>query len=184
MDEIALIRAAQRGDLSAMEALYRRYNSKMYHTALIVLGDPHRAEDAVQETFVRAFRSIRTFDVSRPVAPWLTRIVINRCRSFQQQERRWVPCGDGPHGGHADARLDHAEIHADVWRALLLLPEQPREILMLRYFHDFSLPEIGQILGLPVGTVKSRLHAARQRLKELVLSQPMRGEGKERLTHG
>lgn len=96
MDESALIRAAQQDDLSAMEALYRRYGTKMYQTALIVLGDPHRAEDVVQEAFVRAFRSIGGFDPSRPFGPWLTRIVINRCRSFRQRERRWVPAGDVP----------------------------------------------------------------------------------------
>lgn len=167
-----------------MEALYRQYSTRAYQTALILLGDPHRAEDVVQEVFVRAFRAIGSFDPSRPFAPWLTRIVINRCRTSHKREKRWILYGDMPSGGNIDAGLEHAEIHADVWRALLLLPEHQREILMLRYFNEFSLPEIGQILDVPVGTVKSRLHQARQRLREMLVSLPSTREGKERFING
>ncbi|MBP2019725.1 RNA polymerase sigma-70 factor (ECF subfamily) [Symbiobacterium terraclitae] len=164
-----------------MEALYRQYRTMVYQTALILLRDPHRAEDVVQEAFVRAFRSIDRFDPERPFSPWLTRIVINCCRSLRKRDRRWIPYGDMSPAVTMDERFHHAEIHADVWRALIMLPERQREILMLRYFHDFAIPEIGQILGVPAGTVKSRLHQARRRLKELLCNLPSTGEGKGRL---
>ncbi|MBP2018979.1 RNA polymerase sigma-70 factor (ECF subfamily) [Symbiobacterium terraclitae] len=177
MDESLLITAAQRGDRDAMAALYRKHRLQAYQTALIVLRDPHLADDLVQEAFIRAFREIGRCDPGRPFAPWLARIVINLCRNALRR-RRLLPLALPDRQGAGDPGYAATEDRADLWPILERLSHAHREVLMLRYFHQFTEPEIAEILGLPLGTVKSRLHAARQAVKSR-MEAPDPGHGKE-----
>lgn len=165
MEESDLIRAAQSGDMSAMERLYQAHQVKAYRIATIMLQDPALAGDMVQEAFIRAFREIRKCDPHRPFAPWLARILINCCKTAQHRARRTLPVADVPDQGNLDPGFAAAEARADVWEALQRLELAAREILMLRYFSEFTEPEIATILEIPVGTVKSRLHQARESMK-------------------
>lgn len=158
------ILAAQRGDREAMASLYNTYRLQAYQTALVVLQDPHLADDVVQEAFIRAFREIGRCDPDRPFAPWIARIVINLSRNALRS-RRFLPLPARDRHGTLEPRYAASEARVDLWPVLQRLTRAHREVLLLRYFHGFTEPEIAEILGLPAGTVKSRLHAARQAVR-------------------
>lgn len=183
LNEAELIVAAQRSDLVAMGELYRIHRLKAYQTALIILRDPNLADDIVQEAFIRAFRAIGRCDPARSFAPWLTTILVNLCRNALRRERRLVPMADLSQVAKSDPGYAAVEAQTDAWQFLQQLPPHHREILMLRYFNEFSVSEIAEILGLPSGTVKSRLYAARQEMKRLLgRRQPV--DGREEWQNG
>jgi len=180
--ESALIAAAQCGDRDAMAALYRSHRLRAYQTALIVLRDPHLADDVVQEAFIRAFKEIGHCDPDRPFAPWLARIVINLSRNALRR-RRLLPLALQDRQGASEPGYSATEARADLWPILERLSDAHRMLLMLRYFHQFTEPEIAKILGVPVGTVKSRLHAARQAVRRR-LDAVAEADGKELSPNG
>jgi len=176
------ILAAQRGDREAMASLYHAYRLQAYQTAFVVVQDPHLADDIVQEAFIRAFREIGRCDPDRPFAPWLARIVINLCRNALRRRRILPLATPGPQGVR-EPGYAATEARVDLWPILQRLPHSHREVLLLRYFHQFTDPEIAEILGLPLGTVKSRLHAARQAVRRH-LDPSQEAHGKELSPNG
>ncbi len=178
-----------RGDRDVLAALMERHGTRLYRIALSYLRDRDDAMDAVQETFVKALQNASRWDPGRApegedagrpndVAPWLTRIAINHCIDVYRRGRRRQATDEPLDAeGDRDPRLATAEVPADrrvlgrevgerIERALRALPEGQRAVFVLRHYEDMTLPEIAQTLGMSLGTVKSSLHRALQRLRQ------------------
>jgi RNA polymerase sigma-70 factor (ECF subfamily) len=145
-----------------------------YRTACLILGNRSDAEEAVQDAFLRAWRFRDSLTSVPSIKPWLYRVVVNACYSKLRQE---IPHRDrraddgalahipGP-GSDPDTMAERSEVADTVLDALQLLPVSLRVPVVLRYYADLSEREIAQAIGRRPGTVKSRLHEARRRLKE------------------
>ena len=156
--EAALVRAAQRGCEEAVEELFRRHWSAAYRAALLVTGDRAAAEDIAQEAFLAALRALPGFDLRRPLRPWLHRIVVNRAIDWSRARALRNEVGADAAGEPA-APKDPATagVGDDVASALMALGPEQRAVIVLRYMLELTPGEIGSALGLPRGTVNSRL---------------------------
>src|SRR3954454_9976215 len=153
----ALVRAAQDGSVEAMEELFRRYWSGAHRAAWLVVHDAALAEDVAQEAFLSAVRALHRFDRRRPFGPWLHRIVVNRAidHARAREVRREVPAelvGEPASGSSGDSFSSD-----DVLGALAALPPEQRAVVVLRHLLGYTPGEIARLLGLPRGTVNSRL---------------------------
>jgi RNA polymerase sigma-70 factor (ECF subfamily) len=161
--EAGLVRRAQGGSRDAAARLFAMHWPRAWRAALAVTGRHAMADDVAQDAFERAFTRLGTFDASRPFAPWLHRIVVNRALDVLAQERRLVPVGDPPEAGAGGE--DGAE-DAEALAALAALSDEWRAVVVLRHLLDYRPPEIAEMLDLPVGTVNSRLGRAMAELRE------------------
>ncbi|MCK4411952.1 MAG: sigma-70 family RNA polymerase sigma factor [Candidatus Eisenbacteria sp.] len=172
IDETALIVRCQAGDRAAFEPIVTHHMRRAAAFALAWTGNAEDALDLSQEAFVRAFRAISRFDPARPFYPWFYRILRNLCWNHLGRAARLheVPLRDDFDRADArprpDAQLERQELRASVWEALRKLKPNDREILILREFQGLTYAEIAAVLGIPQGTVMSRLHQARRRLRE------------------
>jgi len=156
--EGALVRAAQRGSQDAIAELFARHWSQAYRAAFLVTGDGAAAEDIAQEAFLAALRALPSFDARRPLRPWLHRIVVNRAIDFSRARALRNEVGaDAAGEAAAPPEIDRQALGEDVAGALLQLGPEQRAVVVLRYLLEFTPGEIGEILGLPRGTVNSRL---------------------------
>lgn len=185
--EKELVRRATRGELQARDELYRRHRQAVYLLALQLLGNSDDALDVMQDAMLRFFGNLHRFDLDRPVRPWLFRIVRNRVldlfrrRKVRRSESLETLGDDGEAqttefvDGSVDLERDLAQtqLRRRLWAALQQLTPNQREIVVLRDYQDLSYQEIAETLAIPVGTVMSRLHGARQRLR-LILGSEMR----------
>jgi RNA polymerase sigma-70 factor (ECF subfamily) len=182
-----LVRRARAGDAAAREALALAHRRAAYLLALQLLGNREDALDAAQDALLRFFTTLDRFHPDQPVRPWLFSIVRNRCRDMlrrgrvrkseplESDEERWRPeLVDGQADPHRDA--EQAELRRRVFAALGRLGGDHREILVLRDYQDLSYEEIAEVLGVPRGTVMSRLHRARKALAQ-ALGAPGATEG-------
>ena len=166
-----LIRRARDGDIGAYDDLVRRHQAVALRVAAVVAG-PADAEDAVQEAFVRAFGALARFHLGRPFRPWLLRIVVNqsrnRRRSASRREQLALRVAVSPSGDAAPSP-EGAAIARDERRALMAalidLPERERLVIACRYLADLSESETAAALGVPAGTVKSRLARGLARMR-------------------
>jgi RNA polymerase sigma-70 factor (ECF subfamily) len=171
-DEV-LAQRVQAGDAHAFAELVNRYQRTVLNLAYRMLGDAQEAEDIAQEVFIRAYQSLGRFDPSRRFFSWLYRIAVNRCLSARAQ-RRPGPLVDGMEQALPDPatspeqQATRAETRAAVRHAIAGLPEHERVVVALRYGADLSYEEIASTMQLPLGTVKTRLFRARQRLADLL----------------
>jgi RNA polymerase sigma factor (sigma-70 family) len=172
LDDAELIERARRGDVMAYEGLVRRYRDVAVRTATVV-GGADDAEDATQEAFVKAYAALGRFRAGSPFRPWLLRIVANEARNRRRSAGRRASLAvraaeDRPPDGAAPspeaAVLDH-ERRDLLARALSSLRDEDREIVGARYLLQLSEAEAAEMLGLPKGTVKSRLSRALARLR-------------------
>jgi RNA polymerase sigma-70 factor, ECF subfamily len=162
----ALVEAAQRGDHDAFETLAIPRVDRLFGVARLILRDVHLAEDAVQDTLIKAWRELpRLRDVERFDA-WLHRLLINACAD-QGRSRRHISNEVDlaiiePSGADASARTaDRDQLERGFRR---LAPEQ-RAAVVLRHYAGFSTEEVAEMLGIPVGTAKSRIHYATEALR-------------------
>lgn len=173
------VTAAQAGDNAAREALADECRRIAWRLALRLTGNRELAADVTQDAMVRFFAALGRFDATRPLAPWIARIVRNllRDRARRSRVRRLVPLHDGsdelvlePADPQPDpeAVADRHQLQRLVWRCLAQLDDDHREILVLRDFEGLAYDEIATVLAIPRGTVMSRLHRARRRLARLV----------------
>jgi RNA polymerase sigma factor (sigma-70 family) len=172
LDETELIDRARRGDVAAYGELVRTYQDLAFRAACLV-GSPDEAEDAVQEAFVKAYRALATFHQGWPFRPWLLRIVTNEARNRRRAGGRRMalalrviedrPAGDAAPSPEA-AVLVH-ERRAALAAAIGRLRDEDRLVVTCRYLLDLSEAETAQTLGLPAGTVKSRLARSLARLR-------------------
>jgi RNA polymerase sigma-70 factor (ECF subfamily) len=173
-DDGQLIRAACQGDSAAFGGLVRKYQARLCTALTHICGSLDDAEDVAQEAFVQAYVKLRTFAGGSAFYTWLYRIAVNAAISRRRRRREQTALSprdelgleplDG--GERADERLLREERAVQVQRALGRLSDEHRTILVLREIEDCDYDEIAQILELPVGTVRSRLHRARLQLKE------------------
>ena len=166
-----LIVLARRGSTRAVEVLFDRYWSYAWRAAYAVTADRGLADDAAQEAIERAFRSLDRFDESRPFAPWLKRIVVNRAIDHLRRSRRLEVLHDGETTLHAWAVGESAEEDVRHWAiadAVAALGTGKRVVVVLRYWLDLPVEEIAGVLGLPVGTVASRLSRAKAELRAVL----------------
>jgi len=165
------------GERELLEPLMQRHHRRIYRIALAYLRDADEALDAVQETFVKAYRGAARWDPGSEVGPWLTRIAVNHCIDVYRRGRRVGavadPLAETDHDARAadqapspERRVLGRELAERIARALRSLPPQQRAVFVLRHYDEMSLPEIATSLGLSVGTVKSSLHRAVHRLRE------------------
>lgn len=171
-DEHRLIERLRGGDQAAGDALLAGLRGPLLSLALQLLGNREDARDVVQESLTRFLGALPRFDGDRPIKPFLFRIVRNLCtdRFRSAACQRVDPLQDHfePRAGTADPEKSLAQkeqIHA-LWAAMARLDDPHREILVLRDYHDLSYAELAEVLGIPRGTVMSRLHAARQKLRQ------------------
>lgn len=162
-----LIRRVGSGDRSAFDALYRRYARPVFGLALRRLGDRGRAEDAVQETFASVWRAAGSYKPERgPGAPWLYAVARNAIVDNGRARRE--PPVEAPEEVAADeGPADRAESGWVAWRvhrALAELPENERQVIELAYWGGRSQSEIADLLGIPLGTVKTRTRTGLSRL--------------------
>jgi RNA polymerase sigma-70 factor, ECF subfamily len=156
--EHAWLRGAQAGDVSDLEELFRRHWPLAYRAAYLVVHDAAAAEDIAQEAFLAAVRNLDRFDRRRPFAPWLHRIVVNRAIDWARARAlRAETGGDALAGlpGPQDAHLPDRTLDA-----IRSLSPDHRAVIVLRYLLEYTPGEIGKLLGLPRGTVNSRLRRA------------------------
>ena len=163
--ERAHVRAAQRGDASGIEALFRAHWPRAYRAAYLVVHDASAAEDIAQEAFLAAVRNLDRFDRKRPVGPWLHRIVVNRAIDWTRarQLRAEAELLDVVAAPDAPSSLD-----GTLLGALAALPPDHRAVIVLRHLLDYTPGEISELLGLPRGTVNSRLRRGLDSLRETV----------------
>jgi RNA polymerase sigma-70 factor (ECF subfamily) len=170
-----LVNLARTGNLDARETLAQRYRQPAYLLALQMLSNRDDAMDVTQDAMLRFFTTLGSFDSERRVQPWLFTIVHNQVRDLWRRRKRRP--GDSARdadsltsqlvssGPSPEADLRRQQLREEVWRALAKLPAEKREIIVLRDFHDLAYNDIAQVLGIPIGTVMSRLHGARRQLR-------------------
>ena len=173
-DEVGLVRAAQSGETDAFGQIVRRYQRAVYRVAYGLTRNASDADDLAQETFVRAWQAIGRFRAGEPLYPWLARIAMNQAMTlFRRRKRRpetpleplleagrqW---GGGEDPAHEAADRDHA-VHLEA--ALAELSHEHQSVLVLRAVEGLSYDEIAGVLGVPAGTVMSRLSRARAELR-------------------
>ena len=177
----ALVRRCQKGEREPFRLLVERYGDVVFGTAVLMTLDRPLAEDLAQEAFLHAWRGIRTFRPGSSFRPWLLRILVNRVMSHRR--RRLFDLVPLPCGGRApaanpgpDAVAEQNEEHAAVRSAIARLPGEQRRVLVLRYYSELTVPGIARATGLAQGTVKSRLHRALARLREMLEVEGLAGE--------
>jgi RNA polymerase sigma-70 factor (ECF subfamily) len=176
MDE-ALVRAIANGDTRALSALYDRHAPLMLGLARRIVGGKPEAEDIVHDVFVEAWRRAADYDESRgSVKAWLLLRTRSRAIDFRKSAgvARTVPTGDSAWlASLADPRADDSEApdRARVRRVLAQLNVEQREVLVLGYFEGLSSSEIASKIGIPIGTVKSRVAAALSALRQALADQ-------------
>ena len=170
--EAALLRDARDGNLFAFEEIVKRYQRRVYATAMRIVRRHDVADDVVQEAFLRAHQALDRFDLARPFGPWICRIAanlaVNHVRSPQSREEPLPEAhGETPAVGHSPlvGVLDD-EARRELARALDGLSSDQRAVLVLRVFDELSYKEIAEALEISIGTVMSRLSRGRERLRE------------------
>lgn len=185
MDEFELIRLAQSGDERALTELYRRYAPNAFKTAFLLTGNRALAEDVVQETFIQVIRKIHTLRDPSRFRPWLFQVLTNAAKTAYRRDlwRRWVPLELDTHDKpdrmtpSAQERLDACEEIEELREAIKRLKPAHCAAVVLHYFNGLPEQEIAEVLGCPLGTVKSRLYHARQELHR-TLSTSIGAQGK------
>ena len=170
---------AQDGDQAAWRELAQSWNSRLFAHAVTLLGDRDAAQDAVQDAWVAAFRGIRRLEDPARFRAWLLRIVSNKCADFirKAQRRRAADrdlAAETEPGVEPEVLSGHSEDDEIVAlrRGLHRLPPDRRALLTMLYLRSMSVAEIAVVLDVPPGTVKSRLHHAREHLRKILNRSP------------
>jgi RNA polymerase sigma-70 factor (ECF subfamily) len=166
VDDAEAIEKCRLGDAAAFRPLVARYQAEALGHAFALLGNREDAADAVQDTFVEAFRSLATFDVARAFYPWFYVVLRRRCFKYLDGRRRHPLIIDGERLALVASRGDDG--HQALNDALWSLSAEDRELVTLKHFDGLTYLELAERLAIPIGTVMSRLYAARQRLRLLL----------------
>jgi len=168
-----LIEGIRAGDIVAFETLYHKYEGPVYRTALAITKDPQMAEEILQDCFLRVYRYIDRVNGDYPLSPWLHRITVNLCYNRLERKRHFaVPLEDVVGFLRLDVRhlpestLERKELRTMVREHIAQLGPKYKAVLVLYYLQGFSQKEVAAILDCPVGTVKSRLHYACEKLRD------------------
>ncbi|SRR5579885_1829006 len=188
-EDEALVKQVARGDTSALEKLYDRYGQPVYSLTLRIVRDPQTAEELTQEVFVRLWRYADTYDPARGrFSGWLLGIAhnlaLNEVRRWQSRPQKAELISDDDEREYepVDESADAAEAawinirRQAIVDALKQLPEVQRQAIELAFFGGFTHLEIANLLGDPLGTIKSRIRIGMQRLRQLLLAQGIEAE--------
>jgi len=175
LDDGALARAAQAGDVAGLGLLLERHRARLHAVAVAMLGHGSDAEDAVQDAFVIAVRRIGELREPAAAGGWLVAITVNVCRAQLRRPAHELPVGEPvePRGAldTVERSIERVALRDWLWTALERLPDSQRVAIMLRHFSSASSYEtIAELCGVPVGTVRSRLSTARARLADELLA--------------
>ena len=162
--EAGLLGRARAGDRQAFDALVGELIEPGYRLAFGMLHDREAAEDAVQEATFKAWMKLENVRPGWSIRPWYLAIVANQCRSLRRT-RWWSVVKVAAPWMLSSSPEDEIVRGADVRRALRALPAERLEVLVLHYYMDLSLEEVAAVVGVPLGTVKSRMHRALQQLR-------------------
>lgn len=181
----ALIERYLRGDVDAFNELMRAHEDRVFAICLRMLRDREAALDATQETFITVFRKVDRFAGHSAFSTWLYRVAVNTCYDQARRSRRTatepLAEGEGPPDHHTAADLDSVELRPDLEAALASLPPEFRTAVILCDAEGLALQTTAEILGVPVGTVKSRVFRGRRLLADALgnlrpLPDPLRDE--------
>lgn len=170
-DEL-LVRRFQEGSAGAFEILVERHSGRVYNLCLRILGDPDEAADASQDAFLAAIRKLHTFRGEAAFTTWMHRVTVNACYDSLRRKRRRPllhvvgnETDDRPDPGPpVPDHAERVELSIDIERALREVPEDFRVALVLADVEDLPYERIAEVLGIPVGTVKSRVFRGRAAL--------------------
>lgn len=169
-----LIEQLQHGDLTTLGVLFERYKDMVYRTAFVITHDEKAAEDILQECFVRLYTYRNSVDSTRPLKPWLYRVTVNLAYDWSSKRKvgqsldevlEWLSGLPGTFSA-PDRKAEEKELTHMVQEVVAGLPTPHRAVIVLFYIEGLTVDEIGSVLELPIGTVKSRLHYARVRLRK------------------
>lgn len=172
---LLLIRKAKTGDAAAFAALMKHYSGDVFRYAYGMLGSRSDAEDTVQETFIKAYYALKQLEKEESIRSWLIRIAHRLCydrirkkmkerKGMEQIINKWRT------EPHPPDELETKQMRLSIEEALQQLPEDQREIMLLREIQGCSYAEMADMLNIPVGTVKSRLNTARMQLRKVFKS--------------
>lgn len=180
MTEQDWITHARAGDETAFSPLVEMYQAAVYNLCYRMLGEPQEAEDAAQETFLRAYAQLRRYDPTRSFRTWLLSIASHHCIDRLRKRRQtWLSIEDDELPSHPNLREPNPgpeeltirrEQSAAIQKHLARLAPADRQMIIMRYWYDLSYEEIAQATGATVSAVKSRLHRARGNLAEMLTS--------------
>jgi RNA polymerase sigma-70 factor (ECF subfamily) len=176
-EDSALVKRCLRNDADAVRGLVEMYQADVFAVCVRMLGDRHEAEDVGQEVFLRVFRSLRCWDETRPLRPWIVGIAVNRCRTVLGQRSRRPDLANYLEETTAAQPDDHShELIQEIERALHNLRPDFRAVFVL--FHQQGVPyeEIARTMTRPVGTIKTWLHRARTEILEQLRQRGMVSE--------
>jgi len=179
MDELKIIESCLMGNKNNFSLLIDKYKNMVYDLAYRMCHDSHEAEDVSQESFLRTYQSLNRFNPHYKFSTWLYQITLNIIRDRLKKKRIKYSSLDAPipsndseyfqqpqdHKNNPEELLTNQEKTYHIQKAILLLPDKYREVIVLRHLHDLSYIEMANILKLPTGTVKIRLYRAREQLK-------------------
>lgn len=157
-----------------LESLMRTYGNDVLRTAYMYIKDVHAAEDIFQEVFIKVNAKLETFREESSIKTWLIRITINTCKDYIKSayQRKMVPMEEFMEESITAEdeyeKVEKEETIATIREAVMQLPNHYREVILCVYYQELTMEQTAKVLDLPVGTIKSRLARAKQKLKELV----------------
>ncbi len=174
-DEINLMQRAAEGDAAAFQAIFTRYQDRIYNYVCRMVGDPIEAQDLTQDSFIKAYKALQRGDAPANPSAWLYRIASRTCLDALRRRRliRWLPLSKlrgrrQPSGRDAESPEQHllrAQERDRIRQALEQLPPRYRMVLLLREYEGLSYKQIAQATGDSLGTVKVTLYRARERCR-------------------
>ncbi len=171
MSDAELVRVCLQGDTTAFDQLVERYRDRVFSLAFRILGDSDWAQDLMQESFLRAYTRLAMYDPRQSFATWLLCITARLClnarrdrRTEQQRMERALKAM--PPTLTIEEQLYERERHRTLQRLILRLPIQQRTALLLHYYEEFPLQQVAEVMGVPIGTVKTWLYRARENLRQ------------------
>lgn len=183
--ETRLAKLSRGGDRRAFAELVELYKDKIYHLGYRMLNQKQEAEDIVQETFLRVYTNLDRYDENQKFSTWIYRIATNLCIDRLRKRKpsysidAEMTDGEGTvwqamlasHEAGPEEELILSETQQNIRNAIQTLPDKYKTVVILRYLHDMSLQEIGDVLEMPVTTVKTRVHRGREYLRKKLKSE-------------
>lgn len=174
MEEELLVKRAKKGDKDAFVALIEKYKVPMYRLALAIVRSKVESEDVLSETIIKAYEKLKTLREPRFFKTWIMRIIINESNQNLRDRKKIVPLTDW----NKEAQIQSLTTNIELEELIQKLPEELRIVIVLFYFEQWTIKEISELLRLPEGTVKNRLHRARKKLIPLLKNEEVRVKSK------
>jgi RNA polymerase sigma-70 factor (ECF subfamily) len=178
-NDATLVRQCLEGDVKAFERLIDKYQKTIFNVALRMTNDHDDAKDIAQAVFIKAYEKLASFEVGRKFFSWLYRMAVNESLNFINRHKRFEALEDvfAAEDKTPEESYEEGEMAQRVQRALMRLEPEQRALIVLKHFQEMPYQEIGYIFDIPEKTVKSRLFAARQALRQILIKQKFLANG-------